>query len=241
MSTKHVSGVPVDVAFRPVHRTDWFNDLALDLQKQLRARMTPRRFTAGALIYQEGDPGGVMYRIVDGKVRIRSLSACGKEVLMVIYGPGHCIGAVAVLDGLPRHNDAVAETDVILDALSEEDFHAIAQREPQLYKALAISYTMWIRDLHTMFSGGLPLEERLARRLDFLLDFGVTESDDRNKVALRIDLTQEMLAASVAVSRQAISRILQSWQESGVIDYRRGSMVVLDRFRLRRLAGKVAA
>ena len=204
---------------RPAHRTDWFNGLPTALQELIRARMTQRRFAAGATIYREGDDGEVMFRIHSGRVRIRSLSACGKEVLMVIYGPGHCIGAVSVLDGLPRHNDAVAECDVVLDALSADDFHQLACAEPLLYKSLAISYAMWIRDLHTMFVGGLPLEERLARRLDFLLDFGGARADDRAQGALRIDMTQEMLAASVAVSRQAISRMLQEWQESGVIDY----------------------
>jgi CRP-like cAMP-binding protein len=201
--------------------------------------MVSRRFAAGAVIYREGEPGNVMYRIVSGRVRIRSISGSGREALMVIYGPGHCIGAVSVLDGLPRHSDAVAECDVVLDSLAAEDFHAVAEREPALYRALAVSYAMWIRDFHAMFSAGQPLAERLARRLDSLLDFGVTESDERAGGALRIELTQEMLAASIAVSRQAISRLVQDWQDSGVIDYRYGSMVILDRERLRKLAGKV--
>jgi len=232
-------GVHATAPMGTAHRTDWFNDLPIELQQELGRRMVTRRFAAGAVIYQEGDPGTVMYRIVSGRVRIRSISGAGKEVLMVIYGPGHCIGAVSVLDGMPRHNDAVAECDVVLDALSAHDFHAVARREPTLYRALAVSYTMWIRDLHTMFSAGQPLAERLARRLDFLLDFGVTQSDERAEGALRIELTQEMLAASIAVSRQAISRLVQDWQDSGVIDYRYGSMVILDRERLRKLAGKI--
>jgi CRP/FNR family cyclic AMP-dependent transcriptional regulator len=241
MQAGHREGLRPASRVRSAQRTDWFNDLPAALQARITARMTQRRFEAGTTIYHEGDDGDVMYRIVSGRVRIRSLSACGKEVLMVVYGPGHCVGAVSVLDGLPRHNDAIAQCDVVLDALPADDYHELAREEPVLYKALAISYTMWIRDLHTMFVGGLPLEERLARRLDFMLDFGVTRSDDRAQGALRIEMTQEMLAASVAVSRQAISRVLQDWQESGVIDYRYGSVVVLDRPRLRQLAGKSLA
>ena len=234
-------GAPVDTPIAPGHRTDWFNELPVELQQELGRRMVTRRFAAGAVIYREGDPGNVMYRIVSGRVRIRSISGSGKEVLMVIYGPGHCIGAVSVLDGLPRHSDAVAECDIVLDSLAAHDFHAVAEREPALYRALAVSYAMWIRDLHTTVSAGEPLAERLARRLDFLLDFGVAETDRRAKGALRIELTQEMLAASIAVSRQAISRLVQDWQDCGVIDYRYGSMVILDREKLRKLAGKIPA
>lgn len=215
---------------------DWFSELSAQLQKELGNCMTPRTFGMGQAIYIEGDMAEAMYRIVSGRVRIRSMSPFGKEVLMVIYGPGHCIGTVSVLDGLPRQNDAVAESAAILDVLSAVDFHRIANMYPQLYKSVAVSYAMWIRDIHTMFVGGYSLEERLARRLDFLLDFGGEREVDR--VGLRLDFTQEMLASSIAVSRQAISKLLQDWQDSGIIEYKYGSLTVLDRSRLRLLACK---
>ncbi|MGD9885704.1 MAG: hypothetical protein AB7U95_36955 [Reyranella sp.] len=41
------------------------------------------------MIYREGDQDNVIYRIVSGRVRIRSISGSGKDLLMVIYGPGH--------------------------------------------------------------------------------------------------------------------------------------------------------
>lgn len=215
---------------------DWYSQLSAQVQRELEGCMTPRKVDAGQVIYLEGDRADAMYRIVSGRVRIRSVSPCGKEVLMVIYGPGHCIGTVSLLDGLPRHNDAVAECATVLEALHSADFHRIAQAHPELYKAVAVSYAMWIRDHHTMFVGGFSLEERLARRLDFLLDFGAAK--EVSSGALRLDFTQEMLASSVAVSRQAISKLLQEWQDLGVIDYKYGSVVVLDRSQLRRLAGR---
>jgi CRP-like cAMP-binding protein len=223
---------------RAVPGADWFAGLPAQVQTELESCMLrrQRRFGSGQPIYLEGDHADAMFRIASGRVRIRSMSPCGKEVLMVIYGQGGCIGTVALFDGLPRHNDAVAECETVLDVLSAEDFHRIAQAHPEVYKAVATSYAVWIRDLHTMFVGGYSLEERLARRLDVLLDFGATL--EAGSDALRLDFTQEMLASSVAVSRQAISKLLQEWQDSGVIDYRYGSLWVLDRQRLRRLAGK---
>ena len=214
--------------------TEWYTMLPSPVRDELDRCMTRRSCAAGQTIYLEGDRGDAMYRIVSGRVRIRSVSACGREVLMVIYGAGHCIGTLSVLDGLPRHNDAVTECDTVLDVLQAADFHRVARSNPEVYKAVAISYAMWIRDHQAMFVGGSSLEERLAHRIDFLLDFGAARKDESG--GLRLDFTQEMLASSVAVSRQAISKLLQTWQDSGVIEYKYGSVRVLDRPQLRRLA-----
>lgn len=216
--------------------TDWFNDLPAAVQAELESCMTRRRYRAGQAIYLAGDRDDAMFRIQSGRVRISWVFPTGKEVLMVVYGRGRCIGTVSVLDGLPRHNDAVAETDVVLDMLQAADFHRVARQQPDLYKALAIDFARWIRDLHTMFVGGFSLEERLARRLDFLLECGVAQ--ELPDGSLQLEFTQEMLASSVAVSRQAIRKLLQDWHEAGVIDYRYKTLVVRDRAGLRRLAGK---
>ena len=218
--------------------TDWFGQLPVPVQQAMQACMRRQKFNAGQAIYVEGDRGEAVYRIVSGKVRIRTLSSCGKEVLMVIWGPGHCIGSLSVLDGGRRQNDAIADGPVVLDTLPLADFHRLAMLHVEVYRAVATSCAMWIRDIHTMFAGGFTLEERLARRLDFLLDFGTSYPDHSAAGSLRIDLTQEMLASSVAVSRQAISKLLRKWQDAGVIDFHYGSVLVLDRSRLRRLAGK---
>jgi CRP/FNR family transcriptional regulator, cyclic AMP receptor protein len=218
-------------------RVERFGDLPAALQDRIKRRATQLQFRAGAMIFRQGEPGNTMYWINSGRVRIRSLSATGKELLVVIYGQGHSIGTMSVLDGSPRWNDAVAETDVTLESLSSRDFHFLAQQEPLLYKSLATNYAAWIRDMHTLVNG-LTLEERLARRLDSLLDCGVAEPDARAGGALRLDITKELLAASAAVSRQAISKLLQDWQEAGVVENCYGSILVLDRNRLRELGGK---
>lgn len=223
----------------PPRITDWYSDLSAALRAEIESCTRQRRYQPGQTIYMAGDSDDAMFRIVSGRVRISWIFPTGKEVLMVVYGPGRCIGTVSVLDGLPRHNDAVAETAVVVDMLQAADFHRIARQHPELYKALAVDFARWIRDVHTMFVGGFSLEERLARRLDFLLDCGVAQ--DAGDGTLRLDLTQEMLASSVAVSRQAIRKLLQDWQDSGLIDHRYKSLVVRDRSRLRRLAGKPAS
>ena len=192
-----------------VAQADWFECLPQNARLDFETCMVRRRFAGGKAVFREGDPGSVMYRIVSGQVRIRTVSPGGKEALVVVYGPGNVIGAVSVLDGQPRPYDGITECDTVLDALSAEDFHRVAAIHPGVYKAVALSYSAWIRNLHAMFANGLSLEERLARRLDFILDCCAAEGGDGAPGALRIRFTQEMLAAVLAVSRQAICILLQ--------------------------------
>jgi len=218
----------------PAAGTNWFSGLPAHVRQEMERCMTRQSTGAGQTIFLAGECADSMYRIASGRVRVRSLSPGGKEVLLLIYGAGHFIGTVAVLDGLPRHNDAVAECATELDMLRSDDFHRIAQAYPEVYRAIAVSYALWMRDHQSMFAGGESLEERLARRLNLLLDFGAAQEADGG--ILRLDFTQEMLASSVAVTRQAISKLLQKWQVDGVIDYKHGSVIVRDRTRLRQLA-----
>ena len=219
---------------RKTTATDWFCELAPHIQHELQRSMRVKIVDAGQFIYREGDGAKAMYRIASGRVRIRCISPSGKEVLMVIYGAGNFIGSLAVLDGRPRHNDAVAERKTTLGILTLNQFHCIAQIYPEIYRSLALNYAMWIRDHQAMMIHSGSLEERLARRLDFLLDYGAEEESESG--FLRIGITQETLAASVGVSRQTINKILKNWQDDELIRYKYRSVLIVDRSSLRRIA-----
>jgi len=58
------------------------------------------------VIFREGDGGGALYLILEGKVRIsREVSGMGEEALAVL-GPGDAFGEMALIDEFPRSADA---------------------------------------------------------------------------------------------------------------------------------------
>ena len=62
-------------------------------------------FPAGTAIFNEGDTGHTMYVVVEGEV---DLLVKGK--LVESLGPGGVLGAMALLDKVPRRASAVAKT-----------------------------------------------------------------------------------------------------------------------------------
>ena len=76
--------------------------------KALASRGRVRRFTSGATIFHEGDPGDAIYVVVEGRIRMSRLSGSGSEATLALIGPGDCTGELALFDGRPRSATATA-------------------------------------------------------------------------------------------------------------------------------------
>ncbi len=82
-------------------------------------------YEPGQIIFEEGQPGNVMYAIIDGEVEI---TMNGKLVDLV--GPGGIIGEMALVDDSPRSGTARAKTQSKLVAISQNRFTFLIQQTP---------------------------------------------------------------------------------------------------------------
>ena len=89
--------------FRGVDRSD---------AAQWCARLDSWHFSPGQFIFEQGDPGDLLYIIVAGKVKVGYSSADGRENLFSILGPSDMFGEMSILDPGPRMSTATALTDV---------------------------------------------------------------------------------------------------------------------------------
>jgi CRP/FNR family cyclic AMP-dependent transcriptional regulator len=70
-----------------------------------------REFSAGDVLFREGDPGDQMYVIQSGAIRITK-NIAGVDRVIAILGPGEFLGELAILNDKPR----VATATVVSDA-----------------------------------------------------------------------------------------------------------------------------
>jgi CRP/FNR family cyclic AMP-dependent transcriptional regulator len=84
-----------------------------------------RTAAAGETIFQEGDPGDVMYGVQEGVVNVLS----GEQALETI-GPGGIFGEMALIDHEPRSATVVAKTDCKLVIIDEPSFLFKVQHNP---------------------------------------------------------------------------------------------------------------
>jgi CRP-like cAMP-binding protein len=73
----------------------------------LAAFSQERRFQEGAYVFREGDPGGEMFIVAEGRAMISQILGGGEEALAIL-GRGDFFGEMAMIEGAPRSADARA-------------------------------------------------------------------------------------------------------------------------------------
>jgi CRP/FNR family cyclic AMP-dependent transcriptional regulator len=82
-------------------------------------------FSAGQIIFSEGQPGEVMYVVLEGEVDIQ---ASGK--LIETIHAGDMFGEMALVDSEPRSAEAVARTDCKLVPINKKRFAFLVTETP---------------------------------------------------------------------------------------------------------------
>jgi CRP/FNR family transcriptional regulator, cyclic AMP receptor protein len=84
-----------------------------------------RNFSAGQPIFAEGEPGDVMYAVLQGEVEIRRAG----RVLGTVRDGG-IFGEMALLDEKPRSAAAVAKSDCRVAAIGQRRFTRLVEKTP---------------------------------------------------------------------------------------------------------------
>jgi CRP/FNR family transcriptional regulator, cyclic AMP receptor protein len=82
-------------------------------------------YEPGQVIFEEGQPGDMMYAIVEGKVEI---TVKGQPIDLV--GAGGIIGEMALVDDSPRSGTARAKTQTKLVPVNQKRFTFLIQQTP---------------------------------------------------------------------------------------------------------------
>jgi CRP-like cAMP-binding protein len=99
-----------------------------------------REFPADTVLFEEGQPGHVMYIVVAGEIEIRRRVGEAERRLAVL-GDGEFFGEMAILSGRPRSATAVVRSAARLLVIDGTTFEAMLRARPEialrLIKALA--------------------------------------------------------------------------------------------------------
>lgn len=183
------------------------------------------RLRSGTTVFRQGDPGGSIYVIRAGKVRVVKESN-GRQRVVITLGPGDFFGEMAVVTGGPRS----ATAEVIEDA--------------ELLKIPA-------GKLQDMVAGSAEIAIRLIRHLAERLEHAnqlidvLVEDDMAARVILALqealqaakgsaapDITDEDLALKLGVGKTKVRAVLRRLTRVGLIEVSGGFVLVRDAARL---------
>jgi CRP-like cAMP-binding protein len=107
---KQPSGAATSVKVEPSDKVRLFREQGLS-RRELMTLATfshEKRFAPGASLFQEGDEGGEMYIILEGRVMISKFIPGAGEEALAILERGDFFGEMSLIDGEPRSADARA-------------------------------------------------------------------------------------------------------------------------------------
>lgn len=201
---------------------------------QVLQRGRRRRFRRGEVVFHQGDPGDSLHLVVKGSFDVRVSTRDGRVVVIRLIGVGEHFGELALVSESTTRSATVAALEPSETiSLSREDFEELRARHRDLDRLLVSALAERVLEATNMVSESLflPTDVRVFRRLVLL---------DRHREALgrseAIRTTQSDLADMVGTTRPTVNRVLQRAVDAGVVELRRGSIVVRDRTALERWA-----
>jgi len=212
----------------------WFATLPPALQQALLTQGRRLSLEPGQRLFSRGDAPSGVYAVLSGAMRIGSVAADGKEALLVLVEAPHWFGEIALLDGQPRTHDAVAEGASTLLHVPQAGLLNLLDAHPAYWRDVALLMAHKVRLVFTALEeiSLLPAAQRLARRLLLIAeDYGETQGPRR-----LIHLSQEQLAAMLAMSRQTANGVLKELQARGIVRLTYGEIEILDLQALRKAA-----
>lgn len=206
------------------------------LRAEFLGRLRPKRYSAGQLIYAQGDAGREMYRVTTGTVRLSVAASDGREVVFLLFGPGDCFGESSLVDGRSRPQTAEALTDLELGVLDHSAYGALRaatrQFDDALLRLLAAQMRFASERYAELSLANLPA--RVAARIFEAAQQAETASAQSE--VLVIKLPQAEIASLVGASRQAVNRILKRFEARGLIETEYNSVIIHDLEGVRLLA-----
>ena len=183
----------------------------------LAQRTVRRHYSAGEIVFSEGEACSGLYVVESGNVRIFKSAPNGREQVLSIDGPGGSIAELPVFDGGAYPASAAAVDVVTLLFVSRQDFQALCLAHPQVPLKVLRVVGARLRRLVGIIEelSFTTVRHRLANYLLRLAQKSGKRTADGVEVALPI--TNQELAAQIGTVRELVSRNLSRLQAEGLL------------------------
>ncbi len=211
--------------------------LTRDEQRALADLGRDAKYLPGETLCVEGDPSTHVFIVLDGWVKILSVTDDGRENVLALCGGGDIAGETAGVSTGYRNAGMQAIGTVHTLIVGYDRFSSFLDGHPGAGRAYRrIMTRRWSE-------AGLMLRRRAvtsgAQRLaGLLLDLaGRHGSRVGGAIEVTLPLSQEELASMAGTSRATVTRALSNWRKRGFIRTGQRRIMIIDPRGLRKVAG----
>lgn len=208
------------------------SSLSTDELKLLAARTVRKLFSAGELLFSEGEPCDGMHIVAQGRVRIFKTSVNGREQILAVEGPGGTVAELPVFDGGPYPASVIAIEDTEITFISRRDFQAYCIEHPEVAMKVLAVVGARLRHLVGIIEE-LSFTTIRQRLVSVLLKLAQNEGKKTDRgIEFQLPATHQELASQLGTVRELISRNLMRLQAEGLVQVDARHIVVTSMRRL---------
>lgn len=212
--------------YQTLERLSQFKGLSNKTQQALAASAVHRRFSAGQVIYIEGEPAKAVYILESGWVKATRMTREGREQAMLFLRPVDVFGDIAVLTETAYPGTVIALEDVQVWVIPAQTINKLIRSSPDL--SMAVIHHLGERVLHYInLVEDLSLrsvEARLARTL-----LQNAELCNEQLIVPRHEWTTfDEMAVRLGTVRDVLSRALKTLEAEKLLKVEKQAISLLD-------------
>jgi CRP-like cAMP-binding protein len=208
-------------------RIELFRSLDAAAIADLDRRCTWRKYSRNDWIIELHDTGGDVFFIVSGTVRVKIPEAQGREVLFQDLDAGSYFGEMDAIDGKPRAIGVMAVTDAVIARMPRDIFRQAICRHPDAADQVLMRLTGIIRTLTTRVREFTTLDVK-HRLYAELLRLSQQKNGEKDVGIISPPPVQAAIAARIATRRETVAREMKALERIGLIERRRGALILKD-------------
>ncbi len=207
---------------------DLFSDLGEEDLRWLCREMTEQCYSRGQIIYLQEEPAQELFLLKKGRVQTYRLTTSGKRLELTTVPAGTFFGEVPLLERVTHHATAEAAEDAVLGVV----------RRPALERMIRERPTIALRMIQ-------ELSRRIALSARRLEEFAYQSAPMRLIAELLrlqqnypdnvIPITHQELGEITGLLRETVTKLLNEFKAAGLVELRRGHILLKDRARLQAL------
>ncbi|WMJ81795.1 Crp/Fnr family transcriptional regulator [Clostridium sp. MB40-C1] len=209
-------------------------NITSDFYKIFEEAGTIQRYSKNEMIYFQEDVAESFYLIKSGRVRIFLISPEGTELTIEILRKGKLFGESSYFSYGSRLTSVSAATDVELISVSLENLYPYLTKYPELMIQMFHLMSLTMKNLSTQVNSMafLPADKKVA---ELILRLGVHFKKNKNDESYIIDYSHEEIAQLIGSCRVTVTKILNSFQEKGLVSLGYKKVKVIDEKSLKRI------
>jgi len=178
----------------------------------------PMKVPAGTVLFRDGDMCQGYVFVLNGSVRVQKMDPEGREIVLYRVEDGQTcmLTTSCLLGGRAYPAEGVAEEETELALLAPNRLDALLA-DAAFRRFVLSMISERVADLMTL------IEDVAFGRMDVRLARRLLELDNGNG---KLHLTHQQLATELGTAREVVSRILKDFERRGLVDLRRGSVLL---------------